>query len=144
MRWALIMRVLCFGIRPTFIIRINSMDNKPAKNLFVLLFRYAGTISLLVIITIIAIALTIVVPKIISVAIDTYANGNFFITNLVVEFFIVAIFIFIFTYLQNVVQVYASERVARDVRNDIATKISVQPYSYIESATPAMLLTNFT
>ena len=124
----------------------NNKKNKNvlAKNIFALLFKYTGIISLLVVLTIIANALTIIVPKIISVAIDTYTKGNFSITNLVIEFSIVAIFIFIFTYLQNIVQVYASERVARDMRNEIAAKISVQPYSYIETATPAKLLTNLT
>jgi ATP-binding cassette subfamily B protein len=42
------------------------------------------------------------------------------------------------------VQVYASERVARDLRNDLAAKISVQEYSYIERITPAKILTNLT
>ncbi len=119
-------------------------EKTPAKNIFVLLFRYAGIISLLVIVTIIANALAIVVPKIISGAIDNYAKGNFIIANLIIEFSIIAVLIFVFTYLQNIAQVYASERVARDIRNDIAAKISVQPYSYIEKATPAIILTNFT
>jgi len=124
----------------------NKQDNKnlPAANLFALLYRYAGIIILLVLLTVIANALTISVPEIISTAIDTYTHSNFLITNFIVEFFIVAIFIFIFTYLQNIVQVYASERVARDVRNEITAKISVQPYSYIENATPAKILTNLT
>lgn len=122
----------------------TNKNNLPAKNLFAMLFRYTGIIILLVVLTIIANALTLAVPKIISIAIDTYANGFFSIENLVIEFSIIAILIFIFTYLQSIVQVYASERVARDMRNDIAAKISVQPYSYIEKATPSMLLTNFT
>jgi ATP-binding cassette, subfamily B, bacterial len=37
-----------------------------------------------------------------------------------------------------------SERVARDLRNSLAMKISVQEYSYIERLTPAKLLTNLT
>jgi ATP-binding cassette subfamily B protein len=116
----------------------------PASSLFGLLRRYTGIIIVLVVLTIIANGLSISVPEIIANAINSYANGNFFIINLVVEFSIVAFFIFVFTYLQNIVQVYASERVARDMRNEIAAKISVQPYSYIESATPAKLLTNLT
>jgi ATP-binding cassette subfamily B protein len=40
--------------------------------------------------------------------------------------------------------VYVSERVARDLRNDLSAKISVQPYAYIERITPAKLLTNLT
>ena len=122
----------------------NNDMSLPAPSLFGLLRRYAGIISMLIVLTIIANALSISVPKIIAGAIDTYTNGNFFITHLIVEFSIIAFLIFVFTYLQNIVQVLASERVARDMRNDIAAKISVQPYSYIESATPAMLLTNLT
>ena len=122
----------------------NNDMSLPAPSLFGLLRRYAGIISMLIALTIIANALSISVPKIIAGAIDTYTNGNFFITHLIVEFSVIAFLIFVFTYLQNIVQVLASERVARDMRNDIAAKISVQPYSYIESATPAMLLTNLT
>ena len=84
------------------------------------------------------------VPKIIAVAIDTYSKGSFSLKSLVIEFSIVAFLIFVFTYLQNIAQVFAGERVARDLRNDISAKISVQPYSYIEKATPAKLLTNLT
>jgi len=118
--------------------------NSPSPGIFSLLSKYAGIISLLVILTVIANALTVAVPEIISVAIDTYKRSNFIIANFIIEFSIVAIFIFIFTYLQNIVQIYASEKVARDMRNDITAKISVQPYSYIENATPSKLLTNLT
>ncbi len=57
-------------------------------------------------------------------------KGNFVLTTIVIELSIFAFLIFIFTSLQNIVQVYASERVARDIRNEIAAKISVQPYAY--------------
>jgi len=120
----------------------DQQKNKPS--LFGLLRRYTGIITTLVVLTIIANGLSISVPEIISNAIDGYTKGNFLITNLIVEFSIIAFFIFVFTYLQNIAQVYASERVARDMRNDIVAKISVQPYSYIETATPAKLLTNLT
>ena len=109
-----------------------------------LIYRYVGVIGVLVILTIIASALSVAVPKIISVAIDTYTRGSFSIKVLVTEFSVVAFLIFIFTYLQNIAQVYAGERVARDLRNEISAKISVQPYAYIESVTPAKLLTNLT
>lgn len=121
----------------------KNKDNK-APSLFGLLRKYTSIIILLIILTIIANALSISVPRIISSAIDGYASGHFVIENLAIEFSIVAILIFVFTYLQNVVQVYASEIVARDMRDEIMQKISVQPFSYIESATPARLLTNLT
>lgn len=116
----------------------------PAGNLTKLLSRYAGGVALLLFLTIVANALALSVPKIISGAIDTYANGHFVASNLMSEFFIVALLVFLFTYLQNIVQVFVSERVARDLRRDIVAKISVQPYKYIESVTPAKLLTNLT
>jgi len=120
----------------------NEKLNEPS--LFGLLKPYKFLISVLVIFTIIANGFNLVVPKIIANAIDTYMNGNFFLGRLIIEFSFIAILIFIFTYLQNIVQVYISERVARDLRNDLTAKISVQEYSYIEQITPAKLLTNLT
>jgi ATP-binding cassette subfamily B protein len=125
--------------------KINQEKTSSTKpSLFSLLGRYKSIIAWLVVLTVIASALSISVPKIIAGAIDTYANGNFSLKYLIIEFSIIAFFIFVFTYLQNILQVYASERVARDLRQEITAKISVQPYSYIESVTPAKLLTNLT
>lgn len=112
--------------------------------LFGLLRRYLRLIGLLTALTVVASGISVAVPKMISIAIDTYSSGSFFVKHLVLEFSIVAALVFIFTYLQNIVQVYAAERVARDLRNELAGSISVQPYAFIESATPAKLLTNLT
>ena len=60
------------------------------------------------------------------------------------EFAAAAIFIFLFTYLQNIVQTYVSELVARDMRGKLAAKISLQSQAYVQEATPAKLLTNLT
>ncbi len=122
----------------------DDIVNIPPESLLGLLRRYAGIITALVVLTIVASGLTVVVPKIIAGAIDSYAKGGFNLESLIVEFSVIAGLIFIFTYAQNVVQVYASERVARDMRNDITAKISVQPFAYIEKMTPAKLLTNLT
>jgi len=117
---------------------------EPQSSLFSLLRPYAGLIVLLVVLTILANGLNLAVPKIIAGAIDTYAGGNFVFSSLIIEFTFVAVLIFLFTYAQNIVQVYASERVARDLRNRVAAKISVQTYAYIERIGPAKLLTNLT
>ncbi|MFA7208766.1 MAG: ABC transporter ATP-binding protein [Parcubacteria group bacterium] len=122
----------------------NSRTELPPSGLFGLLRRYSGIIIALSIVTVIANGLSISVPKIIAGAIDSYTSGNFIISKLVLEFSIIAFLIFVFTYLQGIAQVLASERVARDMRDDIVSKISVQPYAYIENATPAKLLTNLT
>ena len=122
----------------------SKIKNSPSPSIWGLLGRYKGIIILLVFLTILANALSVAVPKIIAKAIDTFGKGNFSLEKLSIEFSIIAVLIFIFTYLQNIVQVLASERVARDMRNDIVAKISVQPFAYIEKATPAKLLTNLT
>jgi ATP-binding cassette subfamily B protein len=121
-----------------------AQTNANAPSLYGLLRPYAWLIVLLVVLTIAANGLNLAVPEIMAKAIDTYAGGNFVLENLILEFSFVALLIFIFTYAQNIVQVYASERVARDMRNKLSAKISVQPYSYIERRTPAQLLTNLT
>jgi len=120
-------------------------DDKVSKgSLFSLLKPYKLLIGAIILFTVLGNALNLVVPKLISATIDTYKNNNFSINNIILEFSIIAVLIFIFTYLQNIMQVYASERVARDLRNQLSAKISVQPYSYIEKATPAKILTNLT
>jgi len=122
----------------------NNGTDKAAPGLFSLLRKYARLIGLLVVLTVIANAFSVVVPKLISGAIDGYNGDISFVRHLIFEFSVVAALIFIFTYLQNIVQVYASERVARDLRDELAGSISRQPYSFIEGATPAKLLTNLT
>jgi len=109
-----------------------------------LLRPYLWLVVLLVALTILANGLNLAVPKIIANAIDSYTKGAFAFTPLIVEFSLVALGIFLFTYLQNVVQVYASERVARDLRNDLSAKISVQSTATVERITPSKLLTNLT
>lgn len=117
---------------------------KKNANLLGLLKPYALWITLLVILTVLGNGLNLLVPKIIANVIDTYTQGNFALRNVVLEFFAVAAVIFILTYLQNVVQTYSSERVARDLRKKISAKISAQDYMYVERVTPGKLLTNLT
>jgi len=120
----------------------QSTSNQPS--IWGLLRPYTFLIVLLVVLTIGANALNLAVPQIMARAIDTYAGGHFVLADLILEFSLVALFIFLLTYAQNIVQVYASERVARDLRLDLSAKISVQPYEYIDRVTPSKLLTNLT
>jgi ATP-binding cassette subfamily B protein len=113
-------------------------------SLVTLLKPYWAWILLLTVLTILANGLNLVVPEITSHAIDAYTKGNLVIPTVILEFFLIALGIFLFTFLQSVVQTIASEQVARDLRNKIAAKISVQEYATIEEITPAKLLTNLT
>jgi len=112
--------------------------------LLVLLKPYRGLIAALVILTIAGNGLNLLVPKIISHSIDAYTQQTFVLQTAVLQFFVVAFLVFALTYLQSIVQTYASERVARDLRTRVAAKISVQSYEFVERVTPSKLLTNLT
>lgn len=109
-----------------------------------LLKPYTGMIALLVLLTIAANSLNLVVPKLISRTIDSWTAGHFILHTIVTQFLVVAMLVFILTYLQTIVQTFASERVARDLRTRLAAKISVQSFAWVEQITPAKLLTNLT
>lgn len=122
----------------------RAQKKPPGAGLFALLQPYRGLVALLVLLTISANGLTLVVPKLISNAIDAYTQRTFVLSTVVLQFFLIAFFVFAFTYLQSITQTYASERVARDLRTRLAAKIATQSYSSIERLTPAKLLTNLT
>lgn len=121
---------------------------KPKKptgpNIFSLLTDYKGWIVILVILTILANALGLAIPKMTAWAIDTFEQGSFNFPFILIAFILVSIGIFGFTYLQSIVQTIVSERVARDLRNKLVANISTQEYAFIQKVTPATLLTNLT
>ena len=89
-------------------------------------------------------AVNLVIPKLISWGIDDFTKGIFSFEKIVIEFMIAGLIIFVFTFLQGILQTYASERVARDLRTRLADKISRQSYAFIQQANPSKLLTNLT
>src|SRR5262245_18132339 len=116
----------------------------PGPNLFALLKPYRPLVVLLVLMTVAGNGLNRVVPTLISHAIDTFNQQRLVLNTLVIEFIAVAIGIFVFGYLQVIVQVYASERVAKDMRTKVEQKISMQDHAFIQRITPPKLLTNLT
>jgi ATP-binding cassette subfamily B protein len=120
------------------------METQSKQNLTSLLRPYFGVLIWLVLFTLASNALNLLLPRVIAAAIDAYTGNHLMLTTVIEEFFFASISIFIFVYLQSIVQVYASERVARDLRKDIAAKISRQSYAYVETTNPAKLLTNLT
>jgi ATP-binding cassette subfamily B protein len=117
-------------------------ENKPS--LTSLLKPYLGILTFLGIFTLASNALNLLLPIITSRAIDAYGAHHLALTTVVEEFFFAAFFIFIFVYLQSILQTFASERVARDLRKRVSEKISGQSYAYIQKANPSKLLTNLT
>jgi len=113
-------------------------------SVYSLLPPYRFLILALVVLTILGNALNLVVPKVIAYTIDAYGKPGFVLSRLLVEFFLVSAGIFVFAYAQSIVQTYAAERIAKDVRTRLSAKISVQDNAFIQQATPAKLLTNLT
>lgn len=118
---------------------------KPVKpNIFGVLKPYKLMIFCLITFALMSNAVNLVIPKLISWGIDDYAKGIFSFEKIVIEFLIAGLIIFVFTFLQGILQTYASERVARDLRTKLADKISRQSYAFIQQANPSKLLTNLT
>ncbi len=118
--------------------------NPNSPNLFSLLKPYKGLILGLLVLAISSNALSLTLPRRIAAGIDAFSHGTFSFSGLVIGYVIVAICILILTYLQNLLQTYASEKVARDLRAELVAKISHQSVAYIQDVTPAKLLTNLT
>ncbi len=118
---------------------------KPDKpNILAVLKPYRLMIFSLIGFALLSNGVNLVIPKLISYAIDDFSKGVFSYQKLVIEFLVAAFIIFLFAFLQGVLQTYASERVARDLRTKLADKISRQSYAFIQQANPSKLLTNLT
>lgn len=112
--------------------------------IFSLLKPYKKLISLLVLFALISNGINLLLPALISQGIDSYTAGNFEMQRIIIFFLSAIILIFIFTYLQSIVQTYASERVARDLRTRLSDQISRQSHDFILKSNPSKLLTNLT
>ena len=123
---------------------MRNKNKKGEHGLMEVLKPYVFSVVVLIILTVVANALSLAVPKIISNSIDSYSAGHFMLNAVLIKFLIIAVLILVFTYLQNISQVYVSEKVARNLRNQLSEKISTQTYAYIEKVTPEKLLTNLT
>ena len=118
------------------------IPRKPS--IFSILGPYKGMIIFLVIFALLSNGINLLIPKIIAHSIDDFNKGHLDVPYMLREFCIAATLIFIFTYLQSIVQTYASERVASDLRLKLSARISAQSYSAVERADPSKLLTNLT
>lgn len=120
-----------------------SSDSK--KNSLLRLFRpYSQPISLLILLAVASSGLGLLLPKITANAIDSYVGRTFSLGTLLWKFGATAVAIYLTTYLQSIVQTLTSERVARDLREKLANKISRQSHAFVEKISGAKLLTNLT
>ncbi len=123
-------------------------SEKPPKpkgpGLFSLLKPYRLMIVGMLTFTIISNGLNLAIPKIVANAIDSITAGQFVLASFLTLFLGAASIIFVMTYLQNILQTYASERVARELRQKVADKLSRLSFSEVQKQTSSKLLTNLT
>lgn len=117
---------------------------RAAPGLASLLKPYKGWMVLLIALTVASSAVGLFVPQVIARAIDAFTAGSLDLTRSLIILAALTLGTFLLGNLQNVVQTVASERVARDLRTQLAGKISLQTYASVEALTPAKLLTNLT
>jgi len=122
----------------------NTSAQKKSSKIFSLLRNYRWQVILLILFTLIGNATNLVIPKIISHGIDSYSSSSYSGRNTIILFLLASVIIFLFSYLQTVVQTYTSERVAFDLRKKLSDKISGQSLAFIQQSNPARLLTNLT
>src|SRR5215216_4348599 len=103
------------------------MAQTPAKNklkqkgpgISSLLTPYRGMIFLLIFFALLSNGINLLLPRIIASGIDAYPD-HFVLRKILITYLSAAIVIFIFTYLQSIIQTNTSERVARDIRSRLA------------------------
>ena len=113
-------------------------------NIFAVLKPYKLMIYCLIGFALLSNGVNLLIPKMISHGIDDFSKGLFSYEKIVLEFLIATLVIFIFTFFQGILTVYASERVARDLRTKIIDKISRQSFEFIQHSNPSKILTNLT
>jgi ATP-binding cassette subfamily B protein len=117
-------------------------EKKPS--IFSLLIPYRKMVVLLIVFALLGNGINLLIPKIISSAIDSYSLEKVNFNRVITQFFLASLVIFIFSYFQSVIQTFTSERAARDLRTRLTDKISRQSYAFIVHANPSKLLTNLT
>jgi ATP-binding cassette subfamily B protein len=131
--------------------KAEQQDKK--SGIFSLLKPYRGLVTLLIVFALVSNSVSLWLPKIISHGIDAYIKAymqhlgrhfDFDLNPVIIKFSLAILFIFIFSYLQSIIQTYTSERVARDLRTRLSDKISRESHAFIQQVNPSKLLTNLT
>jgi ATP-binding cassette subfamily B protein len=122
----------------------HNPNQKKPPGIFSLFKPYGGMITLLILFALFSNGINLFLPQIIAGGIDAYTHKQFDFKHTVTQFGVAVLLIFIFGYLQSIIQTYASERVARDLRTRLSDKISRQSHAFIDQANPSKLLTNLT
>jgi ATP-binding cassette subfamily B protein len=119
-------------------------DKTPTPSIFGLLKPYTGMVIILIIMALLGSGINMLIPKIIAHGIDSFSANKFDLGSVIFQFLLAASLIFLFTFFQNILQTYTSERVGKDLRTRLSDKISRQSYAFVLKSNPSKLLTNLT
>lgn len=122
----------------------QSIQNPKSASLFSLLKEYKLLVGISLCFSIGVNVLNLTLPQLIRRGIDAFTNNTLVLNTLIFQFALVSVVILVLMYVEAVLQSYVAERVARDLRRRLSSKIADEPYSFIETETPAKLLTNLT
>jgi ATP-binding cassette subfamily B protein len=120
----------------------NKKTSKPG--IFSLLKPYSGMVTILIIMALLGSGINMFIPKIIAHGIDSFSANKYNLRSVIFQFLLASSSIFVFTFLHNIIQTYASERVGKDLRSRLSDKISQQSYVFVLKSNPSKLLTNLT
>lgn len=120
----------------------STRSKKPG--IFSLLTPYKALVILLLLFALISNGINLWLPRLVADGIDDFTHRRFNLDRTLIEFGGAVVLIFVFAYLQSIIQTYASEKVARDLRTRLSDKISRQSHAFVEQTTAAKLLTNLT
>jgi ATP-binding cassette, subfamily B, bacterial len=121
-----------------------SKGNISKPGLFGLLKPYSRMVIMLIIMALLGSGVNMLIPRIIAHGIDSFTSNHYHLESVILQFLGAAASIFVFTFLQNIIQTYASERVGKDLRTKLSNKISRQSYTFVLKSNPSKLLTNLT
>lgn len=121
-----------------------SKEKISRPGLFGLLKPYSRMVIILIIMALLGSGINMLIPRIIAHGIDSFTSNQYHLESVILQFLGTAASIFVFTFLQNIIQTYASERVGKDLRTKLSNKISRQSYTFVLKSNPSKLLTNLT
>ena len=121
-----------------------SKDKTPKPSIFGLLKPYTGMVIILIIMALLGSGINMLIPKIIAHGIDSFSANKFDLGSVIFQFLLASSLIFLFTFFQNILQTYTSEKVGKDLRTRLSDKISRQSYAFVLKSNPSKLLTNLT
>jgi ATP-binding cassette, subfamily B, bacterial len=119
-------------------------DKASGPTIFGLLKPYSGMVAILIVMALLGSGINMLIPKIIAHGIDSFSAKRFDVGSVIFQFLLAASLIFLFTFFQNILQTYTSERVGKDLRTRLSDKISRQSYAFVLKSNPSKLLTNLT